>query len=80
MYSSHVLQDGGCAGRRLGTHVTRQRQQHMNDIHVGGRRLGLDGLSTEGADVHGGVWPAQQQAGQGTPQRSKQRVAVGGSW
>ena len=41
----------------------------MNTIHVGGRRLGLDGLSTEGAGVVVGVWPGQQQAGQDTQQR-----------
>ena len=41
----------------------------MNTIHVGGRRLGLDGLSTEGAGVVVGVWPDQQQAGQDTQQR-----------
>ena len=41
----------------------------MVTIHVPGWGLGLEGLSTVGADVQVGVWPAQQQAGQGTPQR-----------
>ena len=42
---------------------------YMVTIHVPGWGLGLEGLSTVGADVQVGVWPAQQQAGQGTPQR-----------
>ena len=41
----------------------------MNTIHVGGRRLGLESLATEGAGVVVGVWPDQQQAGQDTQQR-----------
>ena len=57
----------------------------MNGIHGTGRRLGLESLSTEGADVlfffffvnrvpqmvctSNGVWPDQQQAGQYTQQR-----------
>ena len=42
---------------------------YMVTIQVPGWGLGLGGLSTVGADVQVGVWPAQQQAGQGTPQR-----------
>ena len=42
----------------------------MNTIRVGGWRLGLDSLATEGAGVLVGVWPDQQQAGQDTQQRS----------
>ena len=41
----------------------------MVTIDVPGWGLGLEGLSTVDADVQVGVWPAQQQAGQGTPQR-----------
>ena len=41
----------------------------MVTIRVLGWGLGLEGLSTVGADVQVGVWPAQQQAGQDTPQR-----------
>ena len=69
VYSGHMSQDGGCAGGLLVTRGTRQRRWYMNTIHVGGRRLGLDGLSTEGAGVVGRVWPDQQQAGQDTQQR-----------
>ena len=43
--------------------------RYMVTIQVPGWELGLEGLSTVGADVQVGVWPAQQQAGQGTPQR-----------
>ena len=49
-------------------HVSQDKDDgYMVTIQVPGRRLGLDGLSTVGADVQVGVWPAQQQAGQGTP-------------
>ena len=41
----------------------------MVTIHVPGWGLGLEGLSTEGADVQVGVWPEQQQAGQDAHQR-----------
>ena len=41
----------------------------MNTIHGTGWRLGLESLSTVGADVLVGVWPDQQQAGQDTQQR-----------
>ena len=68
VYSSHVLQDGGCASRRLATRVTRQRRRYMIGIHGTGWGLGLESLSTVGADVQVGVWPVQQQAGQDTPQ------------
>ena len=43
---------------------------YMVTIHVPGWRLGLEGLSTEGADVQVGVWPEQQQAGQDAHQRT----------
>ena len=45
----------------------------MNGIHGTGRRLGLESLSTEGADALVGVWPDQQQAGQDTQQRCDYR-------
>ena len=41
----------------------------MVTIHVPGWGLGLEGLSTVGADVQVGVWPEQQQAGQDAHQR-----------
>ena len=43
--------------------------EYMVTIRMLGWGHGLEGLSTVGADVQVGVWPAQQQAGQGTPQR-----------
>ena len=73
MYSGHMSQDGGRAGGLLVTRGTRQRRWYMIGLHVGGRRLGLDGLSTGGADVLVGVWPDQQQAGQDTQQRSEEQ-------
>ena len=42
----------------------------MIGIHGTGWGLGLESLSTVGADVQVGVWPVQQQAGQDTPQRT----------
>ena len=42
---------------------------YMVTIHVPGWGLGLEGLSTVGADVQVGVWPEQQQAGQDAHQR-----------
>ena len=41
----------------------------MVTIQMPGRGLGLGSLSTVVAGAEVGVWPAQQQAGQGTPQR-----------
>ena len=70
MHSGHMSQDGGRASGLLATRVIRQRRWYMIGFHVGGWRLGLDGLSTEGADVLVGVWPDQQQAGQDTQQRT----------
>ena len=64
-----MSQDGGWAGGLFPTRVTRQRRWYMNTIRVGGRRLGLESLATEGAGVVVGVWPDQQQAGQDTQQR-----------
>ena len=51
VYSRHMFQDGGCATRRLATRVTRQRRQYMIGVHGTGWRLGLESLSTVGADV-----------------------------
>ena len=64
-----MSQDGGWAGGLFPTRVTRQRLWYMNTIRVGGRRLGLESLATEGAGVVVGVWPDQQQSGQDTQQR-----------
>ena len=70
-----MLQDGGCASRQLATRVTRQRRRYMICSHgTVGWRLGLEGLSTVGADVQVGGWPVRQQAGQDTPQQSSKRI------
>ena len=71
-----MSQDGGRAGGLLVTRGTSQRRRYMNTIRVGGRRLGLDSLATEGAGVLVGVWPDQQQAGQDTQQRWKKKHPI----
>ena len=59
------------------TLVTRQRRQYMLAIHRTGWGLSLESLSTVGAEVQVGVRPAQQQAGQDTPQRLVLKVLQG---